>query len=52
MNYKKAFKTLDNLYHSLYCEYQNTIHEYKMDFKQSHLDEIDEIYNDMMEENK
>ena len=42
MNYKKSFDILENLYISLSSEYQNTINEYSMDFKQSKLDEIDE----------
>ena len=48
MNYKKAFDILENLYISLSSEYQNTINEYSMDFKQSKLDEIDEIYESII----
>ena len=47
MNYKKAFDTLENLYISLLSEYQSTVNEYSLDFKQHTIDEIDEIYESM-----
>ena len=48
MNYEKAFKTLDNLYISLLSEYQNTVNEYSLEFKQPSIDEIDEIYENLV----
>ena len=48
-NYKKAFNTLDNLYNALFCSYQSIVNDYNLDCKEDELNEIDEIYQSLIE---
>ena len=50
-NYKKAFNTLDNLYNTLFCSYQSVVNEYNL-CKEDELNEIDEIYESLIEKMK
>ena len=47
MKCEAKYKILDNLYLSLFDKYQSIINEYKLDFKQNTLDEIDKIYENL-----